>query len=90
MQKEEQVLFPLLLAGARGAARMPVACLTAEHDEHAVDLRLSRELAHGFVPPEHACTTWRALYRGLDAFERDVMEHIHLENHVLFPTVSGS
>jgi regulator of cell morphogenesis and NO signaling len=85
MQKEERVLFPMLLGGATPAARVPVMCLTAEHDEHAKDLRRARELATDFVPPEHACTTWRALYRGLATFERDVMEHIHLENHVLFP-----
>ena len=89
MQKEEQILFPMLLAGANAQARMPIEVMTAEHDEHAVDLRRSRELAAEFLPPEHACTTWRALYLGLDAFERAVMEHIHLENHVLFPAALG-
>jgi hypothetical protein len=44
-----------------------------------------RELAQDFVLPPAACGTWRALYLGLEEFERDVMQHIHLENHVLFP-----
>lgn len=85
MAKEENVLFPLLIAGHGARAAPPIHCLTAEHDDHGRALARLRELAHGFVPPEHACGTWRALYLGLAAFERAVMEHVHLENHVLFP-----
>jgi regulator of cell morphogenesis and NO signaling len=85
MQKEEQVLFPMLVAGGGARARAPIECLTAEHDEHGRALARMRELAHGYVPPEHACGTWRALYLGLADFEREVMEHVHLENHLLFP-----
>ncbi|MBZ0153517.1 MAG: iron-sulfur cluster repair di-iron protein [Planctomycetes bacterium] len=85
MQKEEQVLFPMLLAGSSAAAEGPLQMLTAEHDEHGRDLAALRGLAHDYVPPAGACATWRALYADLAAFERAVMEHIHLENHVLFP-----
>ena len=85
MQKEEQVLFPLLLADPHALVTGPVLCLTHEHEGHGQNLAHLRHLAHDFVPPEHACGTWQALYLGLAAFERAVMEHIHLENHVLFP-----
>jgi len=85
MQKEEHVLFPLLVAGGAKSAWAPIQCLTAEHDEHGRALARLRELAHAFVAPDDACPTWRALYLGLHEFERAVMEHIHLENHVLFP-----
>ena len=51
------------------------------------NLRKTRRLAHDLVPPPAACNTWRALYLGLDALERELMEHIHLENNVLFPRV---
>jgi regulator of cell morphogenesis and NO signaling len=44
-----------------------------------------RELATGFSPPPEACATWRALYSGLAKLESELMEHIHLENNVLFP-----
>jgi regulator of cell morphogenesis and NO signaling len=44
-----------------------------------------RELATGYVPPPEACATWRALYAGLEKLEAELMEHIHLENNVLFP-----
>jgi iron-sulfur cluster repair protein YtfE (RIC family) len=34
--------------------------------------------------------TWRALYLGLEELERDLMDHIHLENNVLFPRALGA
>jgi regulator of cell morphogenesis and NO signaling len=85
MQKEEQVLFPMLRAGRGSLASGPIQVLELEHEDHARNLERSRELAHDFVPPADACGTWRALYLGLDEFEREVMRHVHLENHVLFP-----
>jgi regulator of cell morphogenesis and NO signaling len=83
MQKEEQVLFPMLRAGAVPLG--PIQVMEQEHLEHARNLEELRALAHDYDPPAEACGTWRALYLGLAQLERDVMEHIHLENHVLFP-----
>jgi regulator of cell morphogenesis and NO signaling len=85
MQKEEQVLFPLIRAGRGASAVMPVQVLEHEHKDHALNLARTRALAHDFVPPPEACNTWRALYLGLEELERDLMQHIHLENNVLFP-----
>lgn len=88
MQKEEHVLFPLLLGDVAGT-EAPIACLRDEHDGHGADLQKLRALAHDFVPPASACNTWRALYLGLHELERMLMEHIHLENHVLFARGRG-
>jgi len=85
MQKEEQVLFPLILAGRGRQAGMPISVMEDEHQDHGTNLAKLRQLAHEFVAPPEACSTWRALYMGLLEFERMVMEHIHLENNVLFP-----
>lgn len=87
LAKEEQVLFPLVLAGRGAGARMPVRVLMLEHEDHGASLRRTRELAHDLVPPPEACATWRALYLGLENLERELFEHIHLENNVLFPRV---
>jgi regulator of cell morphogenesis and NO signaling len=85
MMKEERVLFPMLASGVRGAqVFMPVRVMEHEHDEHAVRLTRIRMLTGDLVIPPHACATWTALYRGLRAIEADLMEHIHLENNVLF------
>ena len=90
LAKEEGVLFPALVQGRRGAPlQAPVGVMMHEHDEHATALRKTRELAHDLVPPEEACRTWRALYEELARVEADLMEHVHLENHVLFPKALG-
>jgi regulator of cell morphogenesis and NO signaling len=85
MQKEEQVLFPLILSGRGRMASMPIQVMEEEHVDHGRNLARLRELAQDFTPPEEACGTWRALYLGLAELEQQVMEHIHLENNVLFP-----
>ncbi|MAG56446.1 MAG: iron-sulfur cluster repair di-iron protein [Planctomycetes bacterium] len=85
MQKEEQVLFPLIMSGRGASAAMPVGVMMQEHDDHALNLRQVRRLTDDLTPPPEACSTWQALYLRLDELERDIMEHVHLENHVLFP-----
>jgi regulator of cell morphogenesis and NO signaling len=85
MQKEEQVLFPLVLAGRGPMASMPVQCMEQEHEDAGRELAELRRLTSDFTPPEEACGTWRALYLGLAQFERDLMAHMSLENNVLFP-----
>jgi regulator of cell morphogenesis and NO signaling len=90
MQKEEQILFPMIRSGAGAMVAMPIQVMVHEHDDHAVSLRRLRALAGDFVAPADACPTWRALYLGLDELERELMEHIHLENNVLFPRARRS
>lgn len=84
MQKEEDSLFPMLLQGPAAWVGDPIDVLRAEHDQHGEALQRLAELTTDFIPPRDACTTWRALYTGLRAFRVDIMEHIHLENNVLF------
>ena len=89
LAKEEQILFPMILQGRGGMASGPVTVMEHEHDEHGASLRRTRELTGDLVPPPEACTTWRALYLRLAQLERDLMDHIHLENNVLFPRALG-
>lgn len=85
MAKEEQILFPLLRSGQGDRAHAPIRVMEGEHEEHGQNLERLRELTADYTPPPDACGTWRALYLGLAELERDLMQHIHLENHVLFP-----
>lgn len=89
MHKEEAALFPMFRAGATTAASMPVRVMEAEHRAHGEALGRVRELTTDLVAPEHACTTWRALYLRLEEFERDLMEHIAFEERILFPRGLG-
>jgi len=83
--KEEEILFPFILAGGGPTAHMPVQVMVREHEDHGKNLRRIRELTGDLTVPEHACATWRELYRSLGEFEVELMEHIHLENNILFP-----
>lgn len=84
MLKEEHILFPALLDGAGRQASGPISVMRMEHEQHGAALQRLLELTQNITPPEDACNTWRALYRSLDEFIDDLMQHIHLENNVLF------
>jgi regulator of cell morphogenesis and NO signaling len=85
MLKEEAILFPILRTGGNPMIGHPIARMRIEHDEHGERLRALEDLTRGLTPPDDACPTWRALYTGLRKLVDDLMEHIHLENNVLFP-----
>lgn len=85
MQKEEQILFPLMRRGGHPMIGHPIGAMRAEHDDHGEHLRALEALTDGCVPPAGACNTWRALYAGTRKLADDLMEHIHLENNILFP-----
>jgi len=95
MREEEESLFPAIEHVERAAARDEpadlgdlAALVAAREDEHVAageHLHALRELAADFTPPEWACNTFRGLYHGLAELERELHEHIHLENNVLFP-----
>jgi regulator of cell morphogenesis and NO signaling len=97
MRKEEIVLFPYIkeldnAASGRGPAgiphfgtvRNPIHMMMLEHDTAGDLLRRMRELSSGYKTPEGACPSYGALYAGLEALEKDLHRHIHLENNLLF------
>lgn len=84
MLKEEQVLFPMLQMGMGPQAAPPIQVMRYEHEQHGQALEQLLALTHRIQPPADACNTWRTLYQGLEAFHADLLEHIHLENDVLF------
>jgi regulator of cell morphogenesis and NO signaling len=85
MEKEEKVLFPMIRRAAPSEAlAMPIGVMKREHDTHGEYLARIRALTGDLRAPAHACATWRALYDGLATIEADLMEHVHLENNILF------
>ena len=85
LTKEEQILFPLVIAGRGPTAHMPVQVMIQEHEDHGQNLTRIRKITNNLSVPEDACATWRELYRALAEFECELMDHIHLENSILFP-----
>jgi regulator of cell morphogenesis and NO signaling len=89
MEKEEQILFPMIERGEFFFADGPIAVMREEHDQAAFALRRLREITNDYEVPPRACNTWRALWHGLAALEASLHEHIHLENNILFPRTLG-
>jgi regulator of cell morphogenesis and NO signaling len=95
LMKEETILFPLIRSleenGSQGrefhcgSVRNPIRVMVAEHDSAGHALGDMRQLTAGYTPPEDACNTFRAFYFELERMERDLHQHIHLENNILFP-----
>jgi regulator of cell morphogenesis and NO signaling len=98
MLKEERVLFPyleLMAAAERentspakpffDSVEIPISRMLAEHDDAGELTARIHELSGGYQPPADACPTFHALYNGLAEFERDLHQHVHLENNILFP-----
>jgi len=98
MIKEEQVLFPYVermeaavhnkrpvIPPPFRTVANPVRMMMQEHDDAGEFLRKMRRITSNYTPPEDACVSYQTLYQALDAFEKDLHQHIHLENNILFP-----
>jgi regulator of cell morphogenesis and NO signaling len=44
-----------------------------------------RETTHGYLVPLDGCASYQTLYQSLREFESNLHQHLHLENHILFP-----
>ena len=89
MAKEEQVLFPMLQSGGNPFVGQPIGMMRAEHVDHGAALDKLNTLTNDATPPQGACNTWRALYAGIAQLGDDLINHLHLENNVLFPAFEG-
>ena len=85
MEKEEQIIFPNIKAGGTAMVAYPIGIMRQEHTSHGEMLEHLMALTNDAQPPAGACNTWRALYAGIAQLGDDLINHIHLENNVLFP-----
>lgn len=84
MQKEEQILFPLLKRGLSAQAHGPIAVMRMEHDDHSAAVSQLHQLTHHLTLPDGACGSWQRLYAELNTFISDFTQHLYLENNILF------
>lgn len=95
MAKEEQVLFPAIKnrvvgegpSADAGFLGKVVGVMEDEHTAAGLLLAQIHELTDGYTPPADACNSHRLLVAKLAELETDLMQHIHLENNILFPKV---
>ena len=98
LQKEEEILFPYIVAAEahrQGGPEGPAACfgsvgnpirqMEREHESAGAVLAQIRKVTGGYALPDDACPTFRALYEEMERMEGDLHQHIHLENNILFP-----
>ena len=98
LRKEEQILFPYILSleqakktgqGAIlapfGTVQNPIRMMEQEHQSAGDEMYEIRSLSKRYTPPDDACTTFRVSYQELEEFEKDLHQHVHLENNMLFP-----
>jgi len=94
MFNEEQILFPAIrhldradgpIAFPFGTIANPIRMMEHEHDNAGDALARIRRATVDFRVPADACNTYRALLDGLHTLERDMHQHVHKENSILFP-----
>ena len=98
MFKEEQILFPFVIALEKaceqnrpapfapfGTVNNPIRMMMMEHDTAGDILREMRTLSSDYKVPADACISFKTFYEAIEAFEQDLHQHIHLENNLLFP-----
>jgi regulator of cell morphogenesis and NO signaling len=98
LEKEEKDIFPACRNGSDregqdgpdSAFVSAVNDLEVEHIEVGRLLAGIRKLTAGYRPPQDACNSYLALFHGLERFEADLHEHIHLENNILLPRMASS
>jgi len=98
MLKEEQMLFPYIMRledsktqhrpappSPFGSVANPIRMMRLEHDNAGDEMKAMRKLTNDYAQPKTDCNSFRALYAALEEFERDLHQHVHLENNILFP-----
>lgn len=96
MLKEEKVLFPSIIRVTQNKfdnafspinLESPIDVMEDEHESAGQLMKSIRQLTHQYTIPRDACPTLSMTYKKLEEFDKDLMQHIHVENNVLFERV---
>jgi regulator of cell morphogenesis and NO signaling len=94
--KEENVLFPYIKA-LDGEGKLPwpkvpfdsvatpIHAMRTEHEREGGHLFRLRELTANYKVPDDGCNTYQATFGQLAELDADLIQHIHIENNILFP-----
>jgi len=94
MRKEELILFPRIKQldepagcshGCGTNIQPPIGVMEDEHEQAGNLMENIRTYSSNYRAPADACTTYRLSFAALQAFEKDLHRHVHLENNILFP-----
>ena len=98
MKKEELILFPFIkkmiankASGETletphfGTVENPVRMMKQDHAVEGERFQKIAELTNNYQCPSDGCGTFQVAYKMLEDFEKDLHQHIHIENNILFP-----
>lgn len=99
MKHEEEIIFPYIRQIAHAyyskesyasllvrTLRKPIEdVVEQEHELIADTLRELRLITNNYTPPENACLSHRVAFSKLKEVDTDLVQHMFLENEVLFP-----
>ncbi|MFN8431538.1 MAG: iron-sulfur cluster repair di-iron protein [Spirosomataceae bacterium] len=100
LPKEENILFPYIKKMINelklkeksekpffGTIQNPISVMHAEHDEAGEILHRLRKITNNYTAPENACNSHLVMISKLKEMDADLVQHIHIENNILFPKV---
>ena len=82
-QREQAVVFPMLLQGVDALPDRTVDEMVAAHEDLMARWRGLDQLTGGFKAPAHACAAWRLLYVLCYKLSADCREQVEVENRML-------
>ncbi len=101
LTKEEEIVFSVVRrlfekndypSSIRPTGRIHELPLSVLEDEHEIAGQLIkgiRALTNNYTPPDHACPTLRFTYVMIHQFDKDLMQHVHIEITSCFPDLLG-
>lgn len=102
LPKEENILFPYaksLLAAKWankpidipffGTVLNPISLMNQEHERAGEILHRMREITNNYTPAADACNSHRVMLLKLSELDTDLIQHIHIENNILFPKIEA-
>ena len=100
IRHEDEIIFPYvgqIEAAYRGnesygsllvkTLRKPIGNIEREHVEIGELMKKLKESSNNFHFPGNACTNHQVIYHRLEEFYEDMVQHLHLENNILYPKV---
>lgn len=99
LKQEEEIIFPYIRQIAHAyesnesyasllvkTLRKPVEeVMNHEHVSVVKTMHNIRELTGDYTPPANACVSHKVTFSKLKELDNDIMQHMHLENNILFP-----
>lgn len=87
IQKEKEIVFPLIKKGNFAEAQTLCRSMILEHDNQGMKLKNLVLFMSKHPLPVDACGTWTMLYTYVNKFISEMIDDIHLENNILYKKV---